>query len=111
MKRTLKVPGYVRYVDDLFLFADSRVELREARARLCHWLAEERGLRLKHPEAPVLSCAGHVDALGYRISRQGVTALPRALRRMRRRVAMHMAGQAGPELARSLASTAGVVLF
>lgn len=111
IKRTLKVPGYVRYVDDLFLFGDSRAELRAWRTETGRWLLEHRGLRLKHPEARVLSCAGHLDALGYRLRRAGLEALPRALRRMRRRVTAHMAGQPGADMARSLASTAGVVLF
>lgn len=39
------------------------------------WLIAERGLRLKHPQARILSCHGHLDALGYRIRRCGVTAL------------------------------------
>lgn len=109
---TLKVPGYLRYVDDLFLFGDSRAALRRWREQLGAWLLAERGLRLKHPKARVRPCAGHLDALGYRIERSGVCALPRALRRMRRRVARVIAGQrGGPPMTRSLASTAGVVLF
>lgn len=83
VKRTLKVPGYLRYVDDLFLFADTRAELRTARSAVAEWLASERGLRLKRPQAPILSCAGHLDALGLRIRREGFEAHPRALRRLR----------------------------
>ena len=111
VKRVLRAPGYVRYVDDLFLFADSRAALRAWRAELGVWLLRERGLRLKHPNAPILSCAGHLDGLGYRITRSGLTVRPRALRRLTRRARLRFAGRPGPDLARSFASSAGVVLF
>lgn len=114
MKRVLKVPGLLRYVDDIFLFADRRADLRRWRGEVAAWLAAERGLRLKHPAAPILSCHGHLDALGYRLSRAGVQAHPRALRRLRRRVAAELArrrGRARVDLARSIAASAGVVLF
>jgi RNA-directed DNA polymerase len=115
VKRELKVPGYVRYVDDFFLFGERRVDVRGWRAAVGGWLAEERNLLLKHPRARVLSCHGHLDALGYRVTRRGWEALPRALRRFRRRVAAEATGRGGPgrrpDIRRSAASTAGVVLF
>ncbi len=116
VKRVLKVPGYVRYVDDLFLFGRRRSELRPWRSEVASWLEEERHLRLKHPRARILSCLGHLDALGYRIRRQGVTALPRAIRRLQRRVHHELVGgyrkgRGRPDIERSLASSAGIVLF
>ena len=115
VKRQLKVPGLCRYVDDIFVFGDRRADLRAWRRAVGEWLARERRLRLKHPEARILSCRGHLDALGYRITRGGIEALPRALRRLRRRVRGEMRAR-GPtservDLGRSVASTAGVVLF
>ncbi len=114
-KRTLKVPGYLRYVDDLFCFGDRRADLRAWRAAIASWLLEERGLRLKHPRAPVLSCQSHLDALGHRITRDGLTARPRALHKLRRRVDLALPGPGGGkgsvDLRRSVASSAGVVLF
>lgn len=80
------MPSYVRYVDDIFLFGDRRADLRAWRSAVGDWLARERGLRLKHPNARVLSCAGHLDALGARIRRDGVEPLPKTWKRMRRRV-------------------------
>ena len=78
-------------------------------------LAQERGLALKHPDARVLSCRGHLDALGYRIRREGIVALPRALRRLAGRMAAEIARPPGRrsrvDLERSIASSAGVVLF
>lgn len=86
IKRVLKVPGYVRFVDDLLLFGDRRADLRAWRSAIADWLWTERGLKLKHPEAPVLSCAGHMDALGFRLRRAGFEPLPRAARRFRARI-------------------------
>ena len=72
IKRALKVPGYVRYVDDLFLFVDGRKTLERWRGAIGAWLAAERNQRLKHPRAPVLSCRGTLHALGQRARREGI---------------------------------------
>lgn len=108
VKRGLKVRGYVRYVDDFFLFGDRRAELRRRRTEVGSWLMEHRGLRLKHPNARVLSCHGHLDALGHRVARSAIRPRERALRRMAARA---RGGRRGTELARSVASSAGVVMF
>jgi len=117
VKRQLKVPGYLRYVDDLFLFAHHRADLRRWREQVATWLIEERGLRLKHPNARILSCRGHLDALGYRLRRDGFEALPRALQRLRQRVQHEVhrshrrGGRGSVDMERSIASSAGIVLF
>jgi retron-type reverse transcriptase len=114
IKRVLKVPGYLRYVDDLFLAADRRADLRQARGEVSSWLQAKRGLRLKHPEARVLSCRGHLNALGYRITRDGIQALPRAFDRLRRRIAAAAGPRRGKvqiDIDRSIASSAGIILF
>ena len=80
--RTLRVGDYVRYVDDLFLFG-RRKDLDRWRLDIEWWLQVERGLRLKHADAPVLPTAGPLDALGHRITRGGAVALPEAMRRLR----------------------------
>src|SRR5262249_45196582 len=49
IKRVLRVPGYLRYMDDLLLFGDDQGTLVDARDALVDWLAHERGLRLKTP--------------------------------------------------------------
>ncbi len=114
VKRDLKVPGYVRYVDDFFLFGERRGELMRWRSAVRAWLASNRGLRLKHPQARILSCRGSLNALGYRLRRCGVEALPRALSRLARRAAVEAQAprrRSRPEFRRSAASSAGVVLF
>jgi len=110
-KRELRVCALVRYVDDIFVFGHRRADLRRWRAAIGEWLATERGLRLKHPEARVLACAGHINALGYRITRAQRRALPRATNRLRERVQRFMDGAQRPDIDRSIASTVGVVTF
>lgn len=115
IKRQLRVPGYLRYVDDLFLFGDARGTMRAWREEVGAWLVRERHVRLKHPQARVLSTRGHLDALGHRITREGIRALPRALRRFGRKVVREaqrpVAAPVSEGFRRSVAGTAGVVLF
>jgi hypothetical protein len=113
IERVLRVPGYLRYVDDLFLFADRRADLRGWREDIGAWLNAERGLRLKRPRASVHSCRGELHALGHSITRAGIAPLPRVFRRFERRLMLALTGPAGPalDIERSTAATAGVVLF
>jgi len=111
VKRTLKVPAYLRFVDDLFLFADRRRQLETWREEVARWLFAERGLRLKRPRAGVLPCHGHLDALGHRIKRGGITCRPRLLRRFQRRLAAWLDGWEGVDIERSIASSVGASLL
>ncbi len=107
VKRSLHVPGYVRYVDDLFLFGDRRAELRAWRTQAAEWLERERGLRLKAPNARILSCHGHLDALGQRLTREGIAPLPRrSLRRLTAGVAAWVRGSAQAQRVDAQASLA-----
>lgn len=110
VKRTLEVPGYVRYVDDFFLFSDGRAELRAWGRAVGAWLAEHRDLRLKHPDAPLVSCSGTLHGLGHAIRRSGVEPLPRARRRLALRLAQALADGGTRALGRSVAARLGVLL-
>lgn len=59
--------GYIRYMDDMVLWSDSKPRLWRAHDEACAWLERERRLQLK-PEATVLapSCEG-VPFLGMRV--------------------------------------------
>lgn len=93
VKRELRVAGYVRYMDDFFLFGSTREEMRRMRGRVGRWLAEERRLRLKYPNARIVSCCGHLDALGYRVRRDGIAPLPRKpLVRLQKRIRRYVHG-------------------
>jgi len=112
VKRTLKVPAAVRFVDDLIIFGDRRADLRRWRGEIGRWLADERGLRLKHPEARVISCRGTLNALGHRIRRDSHAALPRARRRFVARMRQVLVDDAGPvDLDGAVAAAMGVQLF
>lgn len=87
--RTLRWPAYIRYVDDLLLFAESKAALHAARARIAAFLA---GLRLTlHPaKTRVLPVTAGVPFLGFvhfpgrtRLKRDGVRRFARRMRRYR----------------------------
>ena len=113
VKRTLKVPSYVRYVDHLFLFGPERSLVEAWRDQIGWWLFTERRLVLKSPHARVRSTLGHLHGLGQRIGREGIAPLPRAIRRLR---GLAAAAAWGGRLERvrfrrSLPSRMGVLLF
>lgn len=67
IKHQLKVKGYVRYMDDLFLLADSPDTLRYWQQEIKHYLKEHLKLKL-HPTKVHLDKVTHgFDYLGYRI--------------------------------------------
>jgi len=114
VKRRLRVSTYVRYVDDIFLLGDSESELRGWRTAVASYLWERLHLRLKHPEAPVLPCHSHLDALGMRIRRGGMEGLPVTWRRLRNRLWRHVHGGEVLDrrrLRQEFASVAGHALF
>jgi len=107
-RRDSAVAGYLRYMDDLVLFADSDAWLESCRADIADWLARERGLRLKDPEAPILPNTQPATFLGFRVSRTGVLPGPKMKRRLRVRLAGADALAAG-RLARGLIAYRGVL--
>lgn len=114
VKRSLRVPTYVRYVDDMFLLGDSAAELRAWRAAVAEYLWANLRLRLKCPAAPVLSCREHLDGLGMRVRRGGVEPLPVTWRRLRARLWGSVHGHDALDadrLRHQLASFVGHALF
>ena len=112
--RILRAPGYVRYVDDLYLFGDRRADLRRWRGEVGRWLGEERSLRFKSPSARVLSCAGRLDGLGAVITRDGVAPRRRAYQRLGASIARYVRWERGErrvDLRRSVASRMGNLLY
>jgi retron-type reverse transcriptase len=107
VKRVLKIPGYLRYMDDFVLFAARAETLVQARDLIADWLMRKRGLTLKDPVAPPLDNRLPSVFLGFRISRAGMGPGPKALRRLRRR--LRRADDLDPEhLARSLLAFRGM---
>lgn len=96
VKRELKCPAYVRYVDDFVLFGDDKRALWETQARLAEFL---QSLRLvMHPrKSTVYPVRGGIPFLGWRIfpthrrlKRENVRAF---LRRYRAQVQAYRAGE------------------
>jgi RNA-directed DNA polymerase len=110
VKRELKVPGYLRYMDDLVLFDDDPGRLAEAREAIAQWLAQHRSLTLKPTPQAVEPTRAPAVFLGYRLTRAGIAPAPKLRRRLRGR--LRLAAERGPaSLARSLASYRGLLLF
>ena len=107
VKRVLKVPGYLRYMDDFVLFGNRAEELLQMRDLIADWLDRERGLTLKHPGAAPLDNRLPAVFLGFRVSRAGLGPGPKAVRRLRRR--LRRADHLDPRhLARSLLAFRGI---
>lgn len=87
VKRNLRVSGYVRYVDDMFFFDHSESKLLQTRKSARDYLWQQRRLRLKDPQAPVVSCRYPLTALGHRITRAGIEPSPASVRRLKKKVA------------------------
>jgi len=84
IKEDLRVPGYVRYADDLFLFGHSKQELRLVERRLRERLAEQR-LKLHDNKTHVCPSAKGVGYLGLRVWSDSKKLSTQAIRRFQRR--------------------------
>lgn len=85
VKETLRIRGFVRYMDDVALWSDNSDELKTALPRLAHFLRQERGLRPK--EAPHQNRTGHgMDFLGCRVFPTHLTLNACSRRRYHRRL-------------------------
>ncbi len=70
-KETLRIVGYVRYMDDFVLWSAEKDELKSARERIATFAAERLGLELK--EEPFINRTGlGMDFLGMRVFPQTV---------------------------------------
>lgn len=86
VKESLRVPGYVRYMDDMALWSDDKDALKRALASGEAFLRDELGLELK--PAPYLNGTAHgMDLLGCRVFRHHGTLNRRSRTRFRRRLA------------------------
>ncbi len=97
VKESLRIPGYLRYVDDFALFSDDREQLVLARLAVEEYLA---GLRLKiHPVKSQLFETRHgANFLGFRVLPRQIRVRTENLRRARRRLRTQQAAPARGEL-------------
>ncbi|MCG8423786.1 MAG: RNA-directed DNA polymerase [Proteobacteria bacterium] len=110
VKRTLKITGYLRYMDDFSLFADERGRLESAREAIRDWLASERRLELKPRNQSVQPTREPSTYLGFRVSRAGLGMGPKAKRRLQARLRATKRGSSNlDQLERSLRSLQGML--
>jgi hypothetical protein len=93
VKRSLKVRGYLRYMDDMVQLDDDPVVLEQWQAAVVDWLAEHRGLELNPRQTSLAPTTQPSTYLGFRVSRAGVLPGPKAKRRLRSK--MHAADAIG----------------
>lgn len=83
VKEVLRVPGYLRYVDDLALFHDDPAQLAEWRERISNYLARRR-LTLHWHKTWVAPTTEPATFLGFELHADGLRRLPEAnVRRFR----------------------------
>ena len=109
LRRTLRVPHYQRYMDDMALFGDDAGELLADRDALAAWLAAHRGLALKNPDANPAATRGRHLHLGALVSRAGIEPGPRLRRRVAEAVVRHRDRPSA--LGRALASLRSTWMF
>jgi hypothetical protein len=73
-------------MDNFTLFGDDRYVLSECRAAIEQWLDDHRRLRLNPKSGSIVPCAQPSTALGFRVSRAGLSPSAKMKRGMRRKV-------------------------
>ena len=83
LQGSAEIRGYVRYLDDFVLFADTREVLRAAHQALTAFLGGDRRLALKERATILAPAAEGLPFLGWRLSRGVRRKRPENLRRTR----------------------------
>lgn len=84
IKEVLRVPVYVRYMDDMLLFAETRQQLNGVLCAVQRYVCEQLQLELKSPI--VFHTHQAVPFLGYRLCRHAVLLNNRSKRRFRQKI-------------------------
>ena len=66
-KEVMRLPGYIRYMDDMVMFASSKAACWQALAEAESWLRDERGLELKTEATRLAPVSEGLPFLGLRI--------------------------------------------
>ncbi len=91
VKETLRVPGYIRYVDDFVLFGAKPAELTHWREAMTAYLTDLRMLLHPH-KTQIYRVKNGVPFLGYRVFPYHRTLLKPAVRRYRRHLKNKLTG-------------------
>lgn len=84
IKETLRVPGYIRYMDDFILFGHDKAYLKNALTKVEQYLARNLQLFLKDDIQLNRSCFG-IPFLGFRVSSSKIRLAPRSKKRFARK--------------------------
>lgn len=84
VKETLKIRGYLRYMDDSILFGPDRAYLKTALTQVRAYLSEKLALDLKD-DIQLNRCALGVPFVGYRVFPSRIRLVPRSKRRFIRK--------------------------
>lgn len=84
--KTLKVPGYARYVDDFVILSNSKKEIIRARKSIEAFLANRLAMTL-HPKKQQIQPARHgIPFVGYFVKPTGVTVRRNVVKRVKSRL-------------------------
>jgi retron-type reverse transcriptase len=86
VKEYLRIEGYVRYMDDLVLFADEKYTLWQALTEIEAYLEKKLCLKLKQESTVVAPVAQGLSFVGFRIFSGVVRMARRGWRRFRRKM-------------------------
>ena len=87
IKETLRVPEYVRYMDDMLLFADDYYVLQHCVNEVISYVDKNLHLRLKPPV--LVSTAVGVPFLGYHLKKFRIVLTGRSRRRFAQRLCLY----------------------
>ena len=85
LKRTIRIPGYLRYADDFLVFSDDRVYLRDLKSKIESKLLELR-LQINNKKTVVYPCRCGIPFLGYRIFPSHIRLAKQNVKKMKRRL-------------------------
>jgi hypothetical protein len=86
LKETLRVPGYVRYMDDFICFSDEKGSLQAILREIRLYLKEQLGLVLKEKVVKIAPVSEGVPFLGCRVFRGNIRLQRQNLIRLRRKI-------------------------
>ena len=84
IKEKLRIPGYIRYMDDFVLWADTRTALTDALAKISSFLKNEKALSLK--QQTIGKVKNGLPLLGFRITPNGIYLSSKKKQRTRRKM-------------------------
>ncbi|MCP4003068.1 MAG: RNA-dependent DNA polymerase [bacterium] len=86
VKQRLRARGYLRFMDDVLIFAETKAELHLHRAAIRRYLADDLSLRLKGKATWLAPTGQGIPFLGFRIFPRTIRLQGQRWHRMRRRI-------------------------